>query len=142
MHIATHRHALKFEHNTLTGKRVLWLDGTRIHKVASKFELTGKIKFELGSATVTIAIDSAAYGKLDYTLLVDGKVIKDVRESTQTCKAARWEVYGKKGYIYDVEFGACARKHSYVPLLIVLFRNHRHRDLPRLRQRQADGRCW
>jgi hypothetical protein len=69
------RHTLVFEHNTLSGSRVVTLDGAEVHRSGWRYALTGAMHLTVGGAPAEIFIRSDAAGALSYALSVDSKEI-------------------------------------------------------------------
>lgn len=124
----TVRHILKFYHSTLTGKRIMWLDEREVYRVNTKYRLSGAVKvscgwllpsqccaavtqptvhnfqFKLSKAVCVLNIDSHNAGSLSYTLVVNGKTVKENSCNDAIMRLAAWEVKLPHG-LYDVEFG-------------------------------------
>jgi hypothetical protein len=72
------RHALAFEHNTVTGAQRLFLDGTEVFKSGWMFRLTGAIHIPVDDASAMLQIGTDEWGALRYVLTVDSAVVAPV----------------------------------------------------------------
>lgn len=72
----TRRHTIVFEHNTFSGSRKVYLNGSTLVQSGWKFDLTGAFTFILEPGyTVEIMIKADDLGSLFYHLSVNGKEI-------------------------------------------------------------------
>ena len=68
-------HKVKFQHGTVTGKRVIIVDGEEVLRKNWMFSLVGKEDFKLSGKKAEIIIDSHGWD-FEYTLRVEGKNLK------------------------------------------------------------------
>jgi hypothetical protein len=52
------RHVVEFLQNTISGKRVLTVDGEEVFRVNAKYKLTGNVDFVVDGKPSTVAIDA------------------------------------------------------------------------------------
>lgn len=99
------RHRVELNHNTLTGKRVLKLDGKQIHKVSAKYKLTGTIKFQINEHVIAVCIEANGMGDLNYALMLDDKNIPDITHSQSNAqKCSKWDVKSADGERHLIAF--------------------------------------
>lgn len=80
------KHAVRFQHGTTSGRRVIIVDGKEIRNTGWQFKLVGKESFMIGNYRACIIIEANGLN-YTYTLEVDGKTLKRFVENRQ--KACR-----------------------------------------------------
>ncbi|XP_066101578.1 fas apoptotic inhibitory molecule 1 isoform X1 [Saccopteryx bilineata] len=75
-------HKIEFEHGTITGKRVVYVDGKEEIRKKWMFKLVGKETFYVGTAKTkaTINIDAVTDFAYEYTLEINGESLKQYME--------------------------------------------------------------
>lgn len=75
-------HRIEFEHGTTTGRRVIRVDGQEVFRKDWQFKLVGNETFVLpdGKTRCDILIQASNGFNYEYTLLVDGKLLKKFKE--------------------------------------------------------------
>ncbi|KAI5193463.1 Fas Apoptotic Inhibitory Molecule 1 [Manis pentadactyla] len=76
-------HKIEFEHGTMSGKRVVYVDGKEEIRKDWMFKLVGKETFCIGAAKTkaTINIDAISGFAYEYTLEINGKSLKKYMEN-------------------------------------------------------------
>lgn len=74
-------HRIELEHGTLSGKRVIRVDGKEILKKDWMFKLVGSESFEIGRAKCVITIQAIGGFTYEYSLSVNGKLLEKFREN-------------------------------------------------------------
>ncbi|XP_022085023.1 fas apoptotic inhibitory molecule 1-like [Acanthaster planci] len=80
-------HKVEFEHGTTSGMRVIRVDNKEILRRNWMFKLVGREHFKIGPCKACINIDTSGGFAYEYTLEVNGKSLKELRE--QRSKMAR-----------------------------------------------------
>jgi len=111
------KHELKFVHNTITGSRVVSLDGRELHKSGWMYELVGTVPFEFDNlgkkhkGVITIEPPSkAADGDRQrsrqttlsfwYRLTVDGKTLNRLKENAKiTSRNWKFQLDGQEHFV-------------------------------------------
>eukprot|EP00128_Syssomonas_multiformis_P010790 Colp12_sorted_trinity150504_noHs@21149 len=75
-------HKVSIEHDTMSGRRVITVDGTEVIRHNWMFKLTGVEKFMLKNHKMAIEIDADNFSYI-YTLSVDGKTLNSFSEQRQ-----------------------------------------------------------
>uniref|UniRef100_T1IVR5 Fas apoptotic inhibitory molecule 1 n=2 Tax=Strigamia maritima TaxID=126957 RepID=T1IVR5_STRMM len=74
-------HKVEFEHGTISGKRVIRVDGKEVFRRDWMFKLVGYETFEIGKAKCVIYIEAASGFYYAYGLEVNGKSYKKFTEN-------------------------------------------------------------
>lgn len=74
-------HKVEFEHGTLSGKRVIRVDGKEIYRVEWMFKLVGTEYFNIGKVKCSININATTGFAYEYSLLVNGQVFEIFTEN-------------------------------------------------------------
>ena len=69
------RHEIRFEHNTVSGKQSLWVDGAEHFRSGWKFKLTGTMCLTLEDRLLEIHLLCDEWGSLYYRLTLNGTLV-------------------------------------------------------------------
>lgn len=94
-------YTVEFEHGTLTGKRIIRVNGKEILKKEWMFKLVGDETFEINKLQCTIKIEPQGLFNYAYSLMVDGKSLGSFTEN-QSKICCTWLVSLPQDGIYRV----------------------------------------